>query len=80
VSPFATYFLGFLVLIAGLCFAAYLLNVPPLWIAAGAVIMLGVAIMLASKRPRTSTTTHTPPPPPPGPGTGTGPGTGPRAY
>lgn len=51
-SPFSTYIAGFVVLIGGLCFAAYLLNVPPMWIVAGAVVMLGVAIILATTRTR----------------------------
>jgi protein-S-isoprenylcysteine O-methyltransferase Ste14 len=71
VSPFTTYIVGFIVLIAGLCFAAYLLNVPPLWIAAGAIVMLGVAIILATTRTRTKE--PTPPSPPPS-------GRGPSGY
>ena len=52
-TPFSTYILGFIVLIIGLCFAAYLLNVPPMWIAAGAIVMIGVAIILATTRTKT---------------------------
>ena len=66
-TPFATYITGFIVLIAGLCFAAYLLNVPQMWIAAGAIVMIGVAIIMATTR----TKSKEPPPPPPstrGPG------------
>lgn len=62
-SPFATYIGGFIVLIGGLGFAAYLLNVPPLWIVAGAVVMLGAAIIMATTRTRSKEPT-----PPPGPG------------
>ena len=51
-SPFATYVAGFIVLIVGLCFAAFLLNVPRMWIVAGAVVMLGIAIILATTRTR----------------------------
>ena len=64
-SPFATYITGFIVLIAGLCFAAYLLNVPTLWIVAGAIVMLGAAIIMATTRPRSKE--PTPPPPSSGP-------------
>lgn len=52
-SPFGTYIAGFIVLIIGLCVAAWLLNVPPMWIVAGAIVMLGVAIILATTRTRT---------------------------
>ena len=62
-SPFTTYIGGFVVLIGGLCFAAYLLNVPPLWIVAGAIVMLGAAIIMATTRTRSKEPT-----PPPGPG------------
>ena len=36
-SSFATYLVGFLILIGGLGFAAYLLNVPAMWIGVGVV-------------------------------------------
>ena len=32
-SSFGTYLIGFIILIVGLAIAAYLLNVPPMWIA-----------------------------------------------
>jgi hypothetical protein len=49
-SSFATYLLGFVVLIAGLAIAAYLLNVPPTWIMVGVVILLGLGILMATSR------------------------------
>jgi len=49
-SSFATYLLGFLVLIVGLGIAAYLLNVPPMWIVVGAIILLGIGILMATSR------------------------------
>ena len=49
-SSFATYLIGFLVLIVGLGIAAYLLNVPPMWILVGAVILAGIGILLATTR------------------------------
>lgn len=60
-SPFATYITGFIVLIIGLSFAAYLLNVPQMWIVAGAIVMIGIAIIMATTR----TKSKEPPPPPP---------------
>jgi len=49
-SSFGTYLLGFIVVVAGLCFAAYLLNVPTTWIAIGAVVLIGVGIVTATTR------------------------------
>ena len=49
-SSFATYLIGFLVLIVGLGIAAYLLNVPPMWILVGAVILAGIGILMATSR------------------------------
>jgi hypothetical protein len=49
-SSFATYLLGFVVLIIGLALAAHLLGVPPLWITVGVVVMIGVGILMATSR------------------------------
>jgi len=43
-----TYLLGFIILILGLAGAAYLLAVPPVWIAIGVVILIGIGIMAAA--------------------------------
>ncbi|HUE96969.1 MAG TPA: hypothetical protein VMN39_09930 [Longimicrobiaceae bacterium] len=43
-----TYLLGFIILIVGLAGAAYLLAVPPVWIAVGVVILIGIGIMAAA--------------------------------
>ncbi|HEY8485435.1 MAG TPA: hypothetical protein VIL13_12555 [Longimicrobiales bacterium] len=42
----ALYILGFIVLIGGLAWAANLLGVPDVWIAVGAVILAGFAILV----------------------------------
>jgi hypothetical protein len=47
-SSFQTYLFGFIVLIIGLGAAAYLLGVPPVWIAVGIVILIGIGIITAS--------------------------------
>jgi amino acid transporter len=47
-STFQTYLFGFIVLIIGLGAAAYLLGVPPVWIAVGIVILIGIGIISAS--------------------------------
>lgn len=44
------YLVGFVVVIVGLAIAAYLLNVPPVWIAVGIIVLVGVAIMAAASR------------------------------
>ena len=49
-SAFGTYFFGFLVVIVGLVIAAYLVGVPPIWIAVGATILLGLGIVMATSR------------------------------
>ena len=45
-----TYLLGFIILIVGLAGAAYILAVPPVWIAVGVVILIGLGIMAAASR------------------------------
>jgi heme A synthase len=49
-SSFGTYLVGFIILIIGLGIAAYLLNVPPMWIVVGAVVLLGIGILMATSR------------------------------
>jgi uncharacterized membrane protein YiaA len=49
-SSFATYLIGFIVLIVGLAFAAYLLNVPSTWIAVGVIVLVGIGILSATTR------------------------------
>jgi len=49
-SSFGTYLLGFLILIIGLGLAAYLLNVPTLWIAVGVIVLVGIGVLMATTR------------------------------
>lgn len=49
-SSFGTYIIGFLVLIAGLAIAAWLLGAPPVWIVVGVIVLLGIAIISATSR------------------------------
>jgi hypothetical protein len=51
-SSFGTYLVGFLVVILGLSFAAYLLNAPPMWIAVGVIVLIGLGIVMATTRTR----------------------------
>jgi heme/copper-type cytochrome/quinol oxidase subunit 4 len=47
-SSFQTYLVGFIILIIGLALAAHLLGAPPLWIAVGVIVMIGVGIIAAT--------------------------------
>jgi hypothetical protein len=49
-SSFGTYLIGFIILIIGLGIAAYLLNVPTLWILVGVIILIGIGILMATSR------------------------------
>ena len=49
-SSFATYVVGFVILTVGLAMAAYLLDVPGLWIAVGVVVALGIGVITATSR------------------------------
>lgn len=60
-SPFGAYLLGALLVVVGLAFGAYLLNVPPAWIGVGMIVAIGVGIMLATTRTRRPGATRFPP-------------------
>ena len=49
---FGLYSIGFAIVIGGLIYAAYLMHMPAHWIAAGAVVLLGVGILSAVKATR----------------------------
>ena len=42
---FGIYLIGFLILIGGLIWGAVMLHVAPHWIAVGAIVLLGLAIL-----------------------------------
>ena len=42
---FGLYSIGFAIVIGGLIYTAYLLHMPAHWIAAGAVVLLGIGIL-----------------------------------
>lgn len=52
-SSFATYIIGFVILVVGLAMAAYLLDVPGVWIAVGVVVALGIGVITATSRTKT---------------------------
>ncbi len=49
---FGLYSIGFAIVIGGLIYAAYLMHMPTHWIAAGAIVLLGVGILSAVKATR----------------------------
>ena len=49
-SSFASDIIGFLILIVGLAFAAYLLNIPSTWIGVGVIVLLGIGVLSATSR------------------------------
>jgi hypothetical protein len=51
-SNFSIYLVGFLIVIAGLVWAAVSLGAPPVWIGIGAVILLGLGIVSGVSRTR----------------------------
>lgn len=49
-SSFSTYLIGYIVLIVGLTIAAFLLGAPPVWIVVGAIVLIGLGIVMATTR------------------------------
>ena len=49
-SSFGTYLVGFVILIVGLAIAAYLLNVPTLWIGVGVIVLIGIGVLSATSK------------------------------
>ena len=47
-SSFQTYLLGYIILIIGLAIGAYLVGVDPLYIAVGAIVLIGIGIITAT--------------------------------
>ncbi len=57
---FAVYMIGFLVFMAGVVWAAVVVGVPQLYITFGALVLLGIGIIVAVSRSRAK---HRPRPP-----------------
>jgi hypothetical protein len=49
---FGLYATGFVIVIAGLVYAAHLMHMPSHWILAGAIVMIGIGILSAVKATR----------------------------
>ena len=60
-SSFTTYVIGFVILVVGLAMAAFLLDIPAMWIAVGVVVALGIGVITATSRTKMKD-----PPSPPG--------------
>jgi len=51
-SSFGLYVIGYAILIGGLAYGAHLLGVPDVWIAVGAVVLLGIGVVTGVARTR----------------------------
>ncbi|MGA2475784.1 MAG: hypothetical protein ABSC21_14330 [Terriglobia bacterium] len=49
---FGIYSIGFVLVIGGLIYGAYLMHVPAHWIAVGAIVLLGLGILTGVKATR----------------------------
>ncbi len=49
---FTIYIIGYIILMAGLAYAAHMAHIPQHWIGVGVVIMIGLGIMTAVSRTR----------------------------
>jgi hypothetical protein len=49
---FGLYAIGFAIVVGGLILAAYLVHMPAHWIAAGAIVLIGLGILKAVKATR----------------------------
>jgi hypothetical protein len=49
---FGLHSIGFAIIIIGLIYAAYLMHMPVHWIAAGAIVLLGIGILTGVKATR----------------------------
>lgn len=46
-SAFMLYVIGFIILLAGLVYGAYLVHIPQTWIVVGALVVVGLGVMSA---------------------------------
>jgi positive regulator of sigma E activity len=46
-SAFSLYVVGFIILLAGLIYGAYLIHIPQTWIIVGALVIVGLGVMSA---------------------------------
>lgn len=60
-SSFGLYLVGFVILIVGLAYGAYLAGVPPHWIGVGVICLIGIGILSAVKRTQGGSSSGGPP-------------------
>lgn len=53
---FTIYLIGFIILVAGLAYGAYLGGVPPAWIVVGVICLIGIGILSAVKKTQSPAT------------------------
>ncbi len=46
-SAFGLYVIGYIILMVGLIYGAYLIHIPQTWIVVGALVMIGIGVMSA---------------------------------
>jgi hypothetical protein len=63
-SAFIIYVAGFVILLGGLVYGAFLLHVPQTWIGVGALVMVGLGVMMAVSRTKQRDPPSGPPPSP----------------
>ena len=49
-SSYGIYLVGFIILICGLAYGAYVAGVPAVWITVGVIILVGFAVLKTAKR------------------------------
>ena len=62
-SAFVLYVAGFIILLGGLVYGAFLLHVPHTWIIVGALVMIGLGVMSAVSRTKQRDAPSEPPKP-----------------
>jgi hypothetical protein len=50
VSSLAIFLVGFVILVAGLAYAASLAGAPPQWIVAGVLVLIGIGVAMGATR------------------------------
>lgn len=49
-SSFSTYLIGYFIFVIGLAVGAFYLNAPPIWIGIGTIVLIGMGIMMATRK------------------------------
>jgi len=57
-SSFGLFAIGYVLLMAGLAYAAYLFSVPQQWIIVGGLVLLGLGVMKAVSKTRAKDAPH----------------------